>query len=175
MAEQILSAQFNNKKLSDYIDNLHNNSKRINKRAKDYAKSISPIIFADVMKHFNDAPMGVATGTTFIDAFGTPVPWGGWSDSYRTFMFKIGKGGNKVLQDTGRLRQSFKPSKFRTSKVGVEWFNNAKTDSGFPYAAFFDEEAENKEDLRPFMWLSLKALELVQVATLDYMLKQRGF
>lgn len=47
-------------------------------------------------------------------------------------MKELGKGGNKILQDSGRLRNSFKPQNYRSVSEGILWFNNAQTKSGFP-------------------------------------------
>ena len=96
------------------------------------------------------------------------VPWVKWSKSHRKAMERIGKGGNKILQDTGRLRGSFLPTQRRMSAEGILWFNPAKTKKGFPYAAAHQEGGE-KLPARPFMWISDKTLDNIGAQTLKFL------
>lgn len=173
MANDLLSAQFQDKEIQKFLKSLSKNSEEVKKRAKKYVETISPIVLADIERHFNDAPKGASGGKNFgVDSAGNRISWDGWSKRYTILMKKIGKGGNRLLQDTSHMRKMLKPTNYRKSSSGILWYNNAKTESGFPYAAHFDETAQNP---RPFMWLSKKAFDTLSVATLDFMLKIRGF
>jgi hypothetical protein len=86
-------------------------------------------------------------------------------------MDKRGKGGNKILQDTGKLKQNFKPNHYRSSSKGLYWYNDAVTKSGFPYAYAHDEGGDQLPK-RDFMWLSDDALEEVGNQTLQFLLDE---
>lgn len=113
---------------------------------KNFGAIISSVVFRDVMDHF-DKERGPSGG------------WQAWSKSYREHMSKIGKGGNRILQDTGRLRQSFTPDNFRAQSDGILFYNNAKV-NGFPYGLAHDQGGK-KLPQRKFMWLSDKGMNSV--------------
>ena len=62
----------------------------------DVNKLIATAGHANVMKHFSDER-------------GPDGKWKSWSSEYAERMNAKGKGGNKILQDTGNLRQTVKP------------------------------------------------------------------
>ncbi|NNG10220.1 MAG: hypothetical protein HKM92_08600 [Arenibacter sp.] len=118
-------------------------------------------VFKDIEYHF-DKQMG---------PFGR---WPAWSPKYKKLMQAKGKGGNKILQDTGNLRQSFTPGNFRVGTGMIVWFNTA--------------EYSNRHDMgdtgggrsgglvggvpqREFMWLSDRALTKIGDALLTFSLK----
>jgi phage gpG-like protein len=72
---------------------------------------------------------------------------------------KIGRAGNKKLQFSGKLRQSFTPQSFRTAPNQIIFFNNAQTKGGYAYAAGHDEggSTPGRPPKRKFMWLSKQA------------------
>lgn len=109
---------------------------------------LSSIVYRDIIDHFSTQS-------------GPGGPWRGWSDSYKKFMSSIGKGGNRLLQDTGRLRNSFKPSNVRSTSEGILWFNDAKTSKGFPYA-FAHDEGGPLLPQRQFMWLSDSGISAIE-------------
>lgn len=117
---------------------------------------LSAIIFKDVIDHFEkeEGPQG---------------GWQEWSSMYRDHMQKIGKGGNKILQDSGHLRQAFTPTSYRKVGEGILWFNPAKTKSGFPYA-YAHNEGGKKLPARTFMWISDEATEKVSEVALNFVL-----
>jgi phage gpG-like protein len=119
---------------------------------------MSAIVHGDVMRHFEDQQ-------------GSEGPWEKWSKSYREQMDRKGKGGNKILQDTGKLKQNFKPNHYRSSSKGLYWYNNAVTKGGFPYAYAHDEGGDQLPK-RDFMWLSDDALEEVGDQTLAFLLEE---
>jgi hypothetical protein len=86
-------------------------------------------------------------------------------------MEQIGKSGNKILQDTGRLRQTFVPTNYRAVSGGIVFFNPAKTKSGFPYAAAHDEGFAKGGKKREFMWLSEIAMEEISDSALNWLME----
>src|ERR1041385_123236 len=128
-----------NEEAQEFIAKLVTQAKKVSGKASEFAAVLSPIVFKDVMQHFEQQR-------------GSTGPWKAWSKAYAEHMQKIGKGGNLILQNTGRLRQSFTPRNYRVVSDGLLWFNPAKTESGFPYA-FAHDEGGPKLPKRDFMWL----------------------
>lgn len=150
--------EFENKEVKDFLNNLNKRIKHIKGGNKQYAGLISSIIYKDIINHFEDES-------------GRDGKWEKWSLSYAIKMKEKGKSGNKILQDSGRLRNTFKPTNFRTTSEGLLWFNNAKTKSGFPYA-YAHNEGEDKLPKREFMWLSDNALNKISEQTLQFMIEK---
>ena len=134
------------KKYFKFLSDFSNDSTTL----KQIAGLASADVFVDIMDHFKKEE-------------GHDGRWKEWSDMYAKQMNKIGKGNNNILQDTGILRQSVQPNKWRLGKGSIFWFNNAHTKKGFPYAAHHDETAKKT---RSFMWLSDQAMEKISVKTL---------
>lgn len=107
---------------------------------KKFGDVVSPAVYDDVIDHFRNEE-------------GEKGGWQAWSKSYAEHMQRIGKGGNLILQDSGRLRQWFKPSSWRGTSDGLLFYNNAKTKKGFPYAYAHDTGGPQLPQ-RGFMWLS---------------------
>lgn len=116
---------------------------------------MSAIVFRDIIQHFERQE-------------GDGGPWKAWSPRYAKFMASIGRSNNKILQFSGRLRQSFQPTNVRTSAEGITWFNPAKTSKGFPYAAAHDEGGPTLPQRR-FMWLSGGALSDIETQILKFL------
>lgn len=146
-----VSAQFKDKKAQIFLELIEKRSQEIGESSRDVGKVFGPTIFQDVDSHFEKQ-------------MGPSGPWKPWSKPYERLMASKGKGGNRKLQDTGRLRQAFTPAKFKKVRDGLIWFNPAKTRGGFPYAAHHDETARKT---RPFMWISKKTLGKLATITLD--------
>ena len=123
---------------------------------REFGMALSAHVFADVIDHFEKEEF-------------LPLPTAPWSAFYREMMDASGKGGNKLLQDSGRLRQSFLPTNYRKVAEGIQWFNPAKTKSGFPYA-YAHNEGGPKLPQRNFMWLSDSASERIAETSLRYVL-----
>lgn len=146
---------FDDEDLQRFLDKINKHFKDP-VRLKQVVDSMSIFVFKDVMDHFKRRQ-------------GPDGPWAKWSISYAKYMKKIGKGGNLILQDTGRLRDTFKPTHLRTSDNMITWYNNAKTKKRFPYAWHHDEGAEKT---RPFMWLSDKAADKMAKSVLELLLEE---
>ena len=146
-----LYASFDGRKVTDLMDDFIIKFEAIDGKSKQFVDLLSVLIYRDVIDHF-DKQEGPNSG------------WQKWSTKYAERMSKLGKGANKVLQDTGRLRQSFLPNKWRTTDDSIVWYNNAKTRKGFPYA-YAHNEGGPKLPRRQFMWLSDKAIKDIEKQT----------
>lgn len=152
------SIVFRTAKVERFFKQLKKNKDQITDRHKAYWASISIIGFKDVIEHFEKEQ-------------GPKGRWKKWSKLYKEHMDKIGKGTNKKLQDTGRLRQSTViPMRSGEIRKGYLVFNPAQTSKGFPYAYAHDRGGP-KLPKREFMWLSLKAMNRISIITANYMLK----
>lgn len=153
------------KKIEQWIGGVKKNTDYVFKRKeKKFADAIGVYVFQDVMDHFK------------TQSGGQGQPWAKWSEAYADHMRRIGRGGNKILQWSGRLRNTFEKSNYRKKPDGLEWYNQAKTKSGFPYAAAHDDGGGNLPQ-RSFMWLSNKAMDKIIATTMEFMLaedKNRG-
>ena len=154
----ILYTEFDDKEVRDFLNNINSKLKNIKDGKKEYTGLLSSIVYEDVKRHFEDEQ-------------GSKGPWKKWSKLYKEQMEKQGKGGNKILQDNGRLRNNFKPSKVKKTNSGFLWFNDAQTKSGFPYAAAHDKGG-SKLPKRDFMWLSEKAMNKIEEQTLQFILEK---
>lgn len=136
-----------------FIKKLIDSSGKIDRRSSEYVSELSVYVFQDIIDHFakEEGPEG---------------PWTPWSRAYAEHAAK--RGQRMILQDTGRLRNSTIMS--RPTSEGILWFNPAKTESGFPYAAAHDEGGPTLPK-RSFMWLSDLAQEKIAEATLRFMLR----
>lgn len=134
--------EFDDKEVAQFLRQVAKNMKNPGK-IDAVVGAFSAIVFADVMDHFRTEK-------------GPNEKWQAWSKMYAEHMKKIGRGNNKKLQFSGRLRGTFKPESRRVTPTSFNWFNNAKTKSGYPYAWGHDS-GDGKQPQREFMWLSDKA------------------
>lgn len=153
-----VQAEFQIDGVKKFLNDLAKKFGYISKRDRNYAKVIAPIIYKDVIEHFEQER-------------GEKSSWQAWSPSYIDFMVRIGKSGNKILQDSGRLRNNFKPSDWKKSSDGLTWFNDAQTRGGFPYA-FAHNEGGPQLPKRDFMWLSQHAMHRVADRTIEFLIKE---
>ena len=152
MASEVV---LDDKQVKLFLRNMEKNLAKVKDGKNQFLGILSAIIFKDVIRHFEKEE-------------GPDGGWKTWSSIYREKMVREGKGGNKILQDSGRMRQNFKPSNYRSSDKGFLWFNDAKV-KGFPYAAAHDDGDGLPK--REFMWLSDGALEDVTKQTLAFILE----
>jgi phage gpG-like protein len=118
------------------------------------------VVFGDIISHFEKEE-------------GSEGPWKEWSSIYREHMERIGRADNQILQFSGNLRQNFTKSSYRSVSHGIEWFNPAKTKSGFPYAAAHDDGGDRLPK-RDFMWLSPDGFDRVMENTLAFILDEKS-
>lgn len=145
----------NNEEAQAAIKQILEQQKKVAGADRGFSALLSSVVFADIMSHFKNQE-------------GSEGPWAAWSKVHADHMGKLGKSGNRILQDTGRLRQSFLPTNYRSVNDGILWFNPAKTAKGFPYAAAHDEGGP-KLPKRDFMWLSDEALGRIEDVTLKFL------
>ena len=142
---ELASITIDDKEVRKLINGLIKNVGEISNRSKRYVGLLSSIVIGDVVEHFSrqEGPTG---------------KWKPWSNRYRKHMVSIGKGGNLILSDTGKLRQGWQPARYRLAKDGILWFNPveyaAQHDQGiFPYPQ------------RKFTWLSKDASNEIERQT----------
>lgn len=150
-------AVFKSKEALRLFDDITSKTKDIEEKRRGIIGLFSAIVYRDIIDHFEkqEGPSG---------------PWQQWSKIYRDLMAARGRSQNKILQDTGRLRQSFRPTNFRTNPAAITWFNPARTSKGYPYAAAHDLGLDGYPQ-REFMWLSPKALKDIESTVLEYITK----
>lgn len=151
-------AEFDDAEVREFLSDISAKTASIKGAKKEYAGLLSAIVYQDVIQHFEKEQ-------------GSGGPWAKWSESYRESMEKRGRAGNKILQDSGRLKNSFLPKNYRQTSGGILWFNPAKTKTGFPYAAAHDEGGP-KLPQRDFMWLSNQAMDKIEIQTLQFLLEK---
>lgn len=98
------------KEVREMLSNLIKNVGKISEKAKEYVGLLSSVVFRDLIRHFENQE-------------GPDGKWKPWSPRYANYMAKIGKSGNLILTDTGRLRQGWQPTRYRIVNEGVIWFN----------------------------------------------------
>lgn len=152
-------AVFDSKRAEKFFKDIEKNVKRATSMHRTFVTALAPIVFQDVINHFEKT-------------MGSQGRWDKWSDLYRKRQKKTGKGGNKILQDSGRLRNSFMPTNWRLDKNSVMWFNPAKTKTGFAYAAAHDQGWAPLPK-RDFMWLSRKAISRLASVSAAYMIGRK--
>lgn len=138
-----------------FFKELQRNVEEVVKAKDQFAKALAAVAVKDIDDHFQkeEGPSG---------------RWASWSKMYREHMERIGKGGNKILQDKRDLYKALKETNYRTSRDGVIVYNNAHTKGNFPYAAHHDETAKVT---RPFMWLSKNGMEKIEEAAAFFLIK----
>lgn len=147
-------ATFDDKELRKFLAEITKRTKEAVETQRRYAGLISVLVFRDVIEHFEREQ-------------GSLGPWQALQKKYSQL-----RPPGKILQISGRLRNSFVPSNFRTQQgEGIYWFNNAVTANGFPYAYAHDTGGK-KLPKRDFMWLSDVALERIAEQTLAFMLDE---
>lgn len=154
MASEVV---FDDQEVREFLAEVDDRVKDIQDGKSKYIGILSAIVFRDVIQHFEQEA-------------GPNGGWKPWSNVYKEQLKAEGKSGNRILQFTGRLRNTIKPSSYRTSSDGVVWYNNAKV-NGFPYAWAHDEGSGNLPQ-REFMWLSDKAVEDMSEQTLKFIIEE---
>lgn len=151
---------FQDAEIKKMLKDMSRNLDAFKKKKAPVVGLMSAHIFKDIMEHFAKEE-------------GEDEAWQEWSEKYAIAMAKRGKGGNKILQDTGRLRQNFKPTSYRSVSQGILWFNNAKTKSGAPYA-YYHNEGIGPQPKREFMWLSTRAMSKIEEDLVNFMLESKA-
>lgn len=136
------------KEVQKLLKGLTKNVNEISEKGRRYVGLLSSIVYRDIIEHFEreEGPNG---------------KWAPWSKQYSKYMMAIGKGGNLILSDTGRLRQGWQPSRYRIAADGVLWYNPVS------YAAQHDEGL-GRYPQRRFTWLSDACISNIESQTVKF-------
>lgn len=151
--------EFKDESLKQALKNLSTNLKYVKDGHKKFLGLMSSVVWGDIDDHFKKEQ-------------GPDGKWQHWSFTHTLNMEREGKGGNLILQDSGRLRNNFKPTNVKMESKGITWFNNAKTKKGFPYAQAHNEGGP-KLPQRQFMWASDNAIERMSNNMLGFILDEK--
>lgn len=137
---------FEYREIQEYLAGVSEKAESIRRRSRPFLDAFSPIIMRDLAAHFDSesGPDGL---------------WAPWSRRYRRFMESIGKGGNKILQDTGRLRRGIR---IKPDTEGIVLYNDVV------YAGVH-QQGGRRIPARPYLWLSDGAEEALAELALSYL------
>src|SRR3990167_3296057 len=105
-----VEVKFEDKEIRRVVNGLIKNLGVISNRGKEYVTILSSVVIQDIIDHFEREE-------------GDDGRWVPWSSTYRKYMIAIGKGGNLILSDTGKLRSGWQPARYRAAKDGILWYN----------------------------------------------------
>lgn len=125
------------------LKDVYTKWKKVENR-KEFGNIVAPMIQRDFQDHFDKER-------------GPQKKWQKWSDAYAKHMRRIGKSGNLILTDTGRLRRSLMQNKnWRADQAGLMFYSKVV------YAGVHDQGSPKQNiPQRQFMWLSTKGLDKV--------------
>lgn len=126
--------KFDSAEAKKFLSDITNGVRSVAKLKKAFVDAVGANVYADIIDHFEKEE-------------GQDGKWQAWSEIYAERMKATGKGGNKILQDTGRLRNSISANKRRIVTDGIEWYSNIE------YAARHNDGLSGMPQ-REFMWLS---------------------
>lgn len=150
-----MSVSVDTTKVNKYLSEINERFVSL-KENPTFLAILSANVYKDIIDHFKNEE-GPTEGTF----------WAAWSDAYAKHAQKNGR--KKILQWSGKLRQSFTPSNYRQQKDGILFYNNAKTSSGFPYAWHHNfGNSTGQGQSRTFMWISDKAMNQVVESTIRW-------
>lgn len=144
--------EFENKQWQSFLTKINKKFKDINNR-KEFSDLVSIIAFGDIVDHFDKE-------------IGPSGKWTKWSKIYRKHLERIGRGGNKILQFSGRLRKSILPNngKKRSNSLGILPYTNVIYASTHQYGY-------KNIPARPFMWMSKDGMKRLVMATEKWLLE----
>ena len=148
MADNPAEFILESKEWDDLLKKLKRKYKDIEDR-KEFGGIVSSVVYKDIMEHFDKEK-------------GPDGKWQKWSDVYEKHLKKIGRSGNKILSFSGKLRQAFLPTNYKSMPEGVLFFNRVK------YAKRHDEGLA-KMPKRKFMYLSPAGIKSLVEQTLKWL------
>ncbi len=157
MAE-VSVARFQDEEVRKFLRDLDKRTKDIEGGRGKVARMLGAIVYRDIIDHFEKEE-------------GPDGDWAPWSDKYARFMERIGKSGNFILRDTGKMYNTMTPIKtggnFKKTSAGFLWFNP------LPYSGAHEYGSKAKNiPSRSFMWLSDLAMREIEDQTLKFMLDE---
>lgn len=175
-----IEVEFDDKKIQAFLKKMSQRADWMKSKNSAYVDAVKATVITDIDQHFKneEGPSGKwpEWSINYIGVIQGRFHFRSRIGSKRVFMIDgpdpdgrphKGKLGGKILQDTGRLRAS--RTYYRKKTEGIEFYRNAKTRSGFPYAAAHDKGGPRLPQRR-FMWLSKKATDNIAEFTLKYLL-----
>lgn len=156
----VVKIEFDYKAAQAWLQSIDDGVKAVKTVKKDYVDTISVYVMQDYTQHF-------------LKKEGPEGKWPAWSTFYVEHLKKIGRSGNQLLRFDNRMFNTFKETNYRIKKTEIEFYNDAKTKDGFPYAYAHDNDDAPRTRLpkRQFMWLSDEALSTITKATLFFIEK----
>lgn len=149
-----IELEFDSAEAKKFLESLQDRQDAISKQTDWFVTDVIGIfVFQDVMDHFKRET-------------GSSGKWEKWSPAYAANA--RARGQKMILQNTGRLRQNFSAGQWRKRGGNIEWYNNAKTARGFPYAAAHNEGGPILPK-RDFMWLGDGAMKKISDACAAFM------
>ncbi len=113
------------------------------RKRKTFGGIISAAVYKDLITHFEQER-------------GPNGKWEPWSKIWAERRQAMGRGGGKILQLSGKLRQGIIPKNWRGTQEGVLFYNNVV------YANAHDQGNKKKHlPQRQFMYLSKSGLQSV--------------
>lgn len=147
--------EWNQRAVKDFFKKINDNVDDIQKKEKTFWGALAALAFRNVIKHFQDES-------------GPEGRWKAWSRIYAERMQRVGKGGNKILQDTGQMRQMLRTADDRSRiSQGILVYNPALTKNGFPYAWAHDT-GQGRLPQREFMWMDSTTLNKMSKIMAEY-------
>jgi len=140
------------KNVREMLRRITKRSNEVDQKSRAYTALLSAIVLQDIADHF-------------AKESGPNIRWQPWSERYRMRMEKLGKGGNKILQDNGTLRNAWTPANVRTVSDGIVWFKQT------PYAKRHDMGGKGIP-VRRFSWLSEFALNKISDQTAKFITEE---
>ena len=141
--------KFESKQWESFLNKLQTKLKDV-KNNKTFGALIAIAAYKDIIKHFDDQA-------------GPEGKWQPRSPFYKKYAES--KGHNKILQFSGKLRQSLVPAsspRFRQNSSGIIIFTNVE------YAAKHDQGLDGMPQRR-FMWISKNGMDNLVKQTLKWL------
>lgn len=150
-----VEAQLRDERIRQYFAGLEKRYHQIEKKDRQVIGLMSAIVFRDVLDHFAKEQ-------------GPDGHWPMLSGPYSVKKAKKSGWGAPMLVVNGRLRMAFQPTNYRMTSDSVVWFNNAKTKTGFNYAAAHNTGGPQLPR-REFMWLSDNGMDDIESSILKFL------
>lgn len=152
MAEISFEAIFESKQMEEYLSKLQKKIKETKGGSSALQKRMSPIVFSDIIKHFENKE-------------GPDGAWEPWGEARQKQYDREGKG--ELLRYNGTLMNSLQPGSGKTQANAefMRWYTPVEYSN-------VHNEGTDKVPKREFMWISDDALELTAKATLDWILEE---
>lgn len=144
--DSIIEADLDDKEFRLAIKKLKKKIGEVKSVENAFGRMAATWYYKDYVEHFNKEQ-------------GPDGKWQKWSPAYRKYMRKIGRGDNKILQNTRKMFNSFNAKKWRKRFGSIEFYNDS------PYGAKHNYGQKGMPERR-FMWISEWAMKNIIDGTL---------